>query len=30
MDFDSIMREITSELTGDPAHDVPYLQEQSR
>ena len=30
MDFDSIMREITSELTGDPAHDVPYLQEQTR
>ena len=28
MDFDSIMREITSGLTNDPCHDIPYLQEQ--
>ena len=28
MDFDSIMREITSGLTGEPEHDIPYLQEQ--
>lgn len=28
MDFDTIMREITSGLTGEPEHDIPYLQEQ--
>jgi len=28
MDFDNIMREITSGLTGEPEHDIPYLQEQ--
>ena len=27
--FDSIMREITSGLTGDPAHDLPYLKEKT-
>ncbi len=27
-DFDSIMREITGEFTGDPAVDMKYLQER--
>ena len=28
MDFDSIMRRITSGLTGEAEHDLPYLKEQ--
>ena len=28
MTFDEIMMEITSGLTGDGEHDLPYLQEQ--
>ena len=28
MTFDEIMMEITSGLTGDREHDLPYLQEQ--
>lgn len=29
-DFDMIMRKITADLNGDPAHDVPYLTEQAK
>lgn len=29
-DFDSIMREITSRLTGDPNKDIPYLDEKCK
>lgn len=29
-DFDSIMREITSGLTGDPNKDIPYLDEKCK
>lgn len=27
--FDAIMQEITSNLSGDPAEDVPYLMQQA-
>ncbi len=30
MSFDEIMLEINRSLTGEPHHDVPYLQEQCR
>ena len=29
-DFDLIMRKITVGLNGDPAHDIPYLQQQAQ